>query len=182
MSARAASTPSLGERIKKRGHRARDRDQHTEFDQEDPELAAVRRVMRQYGVVEKVLPEQQTGNPGAGIDQHAQRHHEFDHSLRRDPLGGVDTEDDGIQNDHAGRDHAGLEAPAWPELAVELDVKGEEKNERQKKLDADAQDEVELHVAPPSPGSSTRRRLRPLSRSSTPMPAVKMTVVSARVS
>ena len=148
------------------------------LDQEDPEFAAVRRVVRQYGVVEKVLAEQQPGHPGAGIDQHAQRHHDLDHALRRDPLGGVDTEDDGIQNDHAGRDHAGLEAAARPEFAVELDVEGEQKDERQEKLDADAQDEIELHVAPPSPGSSARRRLRPLSRSSTPMPAVKMTVVS----
>ena len=106
----------------------------------------------------------------------------LDHALRRDALGRVDAEDDGIQNDHAGGDHPGLESSAGPELAVELHVEGEEQDERQEKLDADAQDEIELHGAPRSPGWSVRRRLRPLSSSSTPMPAVKMTVVSPRVS
>ena len=90
-------------------------------------------------------------------------------------------EGDREQDDHAGRDDAGLKAAARAEIAVELNVKREQQDERQDELGADAKDEVEAHDV------SSSLPLRPLRRaprrsSITPMPAVKITVVSPRVS
>ena len=93
----------------------------------------------------------------------------------------VEAEGDREQNDHAGRDDAGLEAAARPEIAVELDVQREQQDERQDELGADAKDEIEAHVelsllvgAPPARA--------PRRSSITPIPAVKITVVSPSVS
>ena len=136
-------------------------------------------------IVEIIAPEPEPGDAGAGVDQHAQRHHALDQALRRDALGGLHAENEGIEDHHAGGDDARLEAAAGPEVAVELYVERKQQDERQKQLGADAQDEVELHAPFPAflrSSPTGLRRRRPLSSSITPMPAVKMTVVSPSVS
>ena len=76
--------------------------------------------------------------------------------------------------------------PAWkpppgPVVAVELHVEREQQNERQDQLGADPQDEIVAHRDVSA--SSRRPRRRALRSSSmTPMPAVKITVVSPSVS
>ncbi len=76
--------------------------------------------------------------------------------------------------------------PAWkpppgPVIAVELNVEREQQDERQDQLGADAQNEIETHRDVSA--SSRRPRRRALRSSSiTPMPAVKITVVSPSVS
>ena len=93
----------------------------------------------------------------------------------------LEAEGDGHQDDHAGGDDAGLEAAARAEVAVELNVEGEQQDERQDELRADAEDEVEAHRRASSSDGRPRRRM-PRSSSITPMPAVKITVVSPSVS
>src|SRR5690606_32764314 len=111
----------------------------------------------------------------------AERNETLNDALGSEPLGRVDTEDDGIEDQHTGGDDAGLEAAARPVLAVHLHIEGEQQNERQDQLDDDPRDQIELH-RPPSRFAGSLRRRRPSNSIMTPMPAVKTTVVSPSVS
>ena len=94
---------------------------------------------------------------------------------------GLEAEGDSEEDDHTGGDDAGLKAPARTEIAVELNVQREQKDERQDELGADAKDEIETHFEVRSLAVPPRCRA-PRRSSITPMPAVKITVVSPRVS
>ena len=131
-------------------------------------------------IVEKVLAEQQAGDPGARIDEHAERDHSLDQRLRRDPLRRIEAERDRKKDDHSGGDDTGLKAAARPIVAVELHIEGEQQNERQDELGADAKDEIEAH-SPLSLSCALAAASRADS-SMTPIPAVKITVVSPSVS
>ena len=84
------------------------------------------------------------------------------------------------QDHHRRGDDAGLEAAARPVIAMELHIERKQQNERQDQLGADAQDEIEAHFRVSSPSRPLRRA--PRNSSITPMPAVKITVVSPSVS
>ena len=137
--------PSLDEGVEQRGHGAGHGDQDAGLDQEDAEFVPMRGVVGKNGIVEIILSHDQPGDAGAGIDQHAERDHPFDQRLRRDALRRLKAEGDGEQDDHAGRDDAGLESAARAEVAVELNVEREQQDERQDQLGADAKDEIEAH-------------------------------------
>ena len=93
----------------------------------------------------------------------------------------LEAEGDREQDHHCSRDDAGLKAAARAEIPVELDVQREQQDKRQDELGADANDEIETHFELFCP-SAPRLRRAPRKSSITPMPAVKITVVSPRVS
>jgi hypothetical protein len=76
-----------------------------------------------------------------------------------------------------GEDHAGLEAAAGAEVAVELHIQREQQDERDQQLGDDPQDQVTscLVLSCRAAGAAARRAM-------TPAPAVKTTVVSPSVS
>ena len=97
----------------------------------------------------------------------------------------VDAEDEGVEDERAGEDDAGLEAAAGPEIAVELHIQREQHDRRDQGLGDDPQDGLEYHCAAFFLSAGWRfflgLRERPI-RIRTPTAAVKMTPTSPRVS
>src|SRR3546814_20063489 len=72
-----------------------------------------------------------------------------------DPLGERDPEDQGVEDDRRGNDHAGLEDAARAEVAVELDVQAVQDDVGGEQLGDDPQDQVAPHA--PRSGRDRKR-------------------------
>ena len=145
-------------------------------------MLAVHRVVGEDVVVEIVAPQQQPGDADAGEDQHAEGEAGAQHVRRQHAAQIVEAEDEPVEDEPGAEDHAGLEPAARPVIAVELHVEREDQDERHQQLGDDAEDQEVPHASS-SAASVSRRwaRQRP-SSSTTPMPAVKITVTSPSVS
>ena len=94
--------------------------------------------------------------------------------------GSLDTEDEAVEHEGGGENDPCLKPATRSEIAVELHVESEEKDEGDKHFGDNAQDDLIIHASLSSP-LSLNRRARPIIIS-TPTPAVKMTAVSPSVS
>src|SRR5690606_10062439 len=133
------------------------------------------------GVVEELAAAQHADDADAGEQQDAEGDHLVDDPFRHDALGRGHAEYDGVQDDARRADDPGLEAAARTIVAVKLHIEPEHQSEGQEQLGGYAQQQIALHGASP-PSRALRLRRRPPISSSTPMPAVKITVVSPSVS
>ena len=128
------------------------------------------------GVVIQVVPAQeQRGHTYSGVQQQAHGHEAVGQTRGHHPPRGVHAVDQSVENDAAGEDHPRLEAAPGTEIAVELDIEGEQQDGRNEDAGNDPKNDVVTH------GRSLRLRPAPGSRS-TPVPAVKITATSPRVS
>ena len=96
---------------------------------------------------------------------------------------GKNQEDDAIENDSGTKNHSCLEATTWTEITMKLNIEGEQQYDGNQQFGNCSEYMVMLHYSSLSPllvRSFLRRR--PPRSANTPIPAVRMTVTSPRVS
>ena len=140
----------------------------------------------QRAVFEERAAADHAGDAHARIEQHAQAGDHHQEARGRDGAHRLRPEDEAVEDEARREDDAGLKAAARPVVAVHLHVEGEQQDRRDQQLRDHAQDQMLRHARSPvssSPFSpARRRRVATPSISSTPMPAVKITVTSPSVS
>ena len=126
-------------------------------------------------VVQKFAAQKHGDNTRTRENQHTQGHQNFNGYRAHNPFGLFQAKNQRIQDNGDCKNNPGLKATTGAEVAVKLDIKCKQHNKWDEELAHHAGNTLMPHASSPS------RLTRPI-RARTPMPAVKITVVSPSVS
>ena len=141
-------------------------------------MLTAHRIVQQHAVVQIVAAQQEPRDADPGVEQQARGDKISNHPGRHHFLRILEPENERVKNNAGTENDPRLETSARPEISVELHVEREQEDQGNHELCNDVQDQVVFH----SSSSPLFRLPRIPSRSSTPTPAVKITVTSPRVS
>src|SRR5690606_9204757 len=109
------------------------------------------RIGCEHVIVKEIAPQQHARNAGAAVNQHAKRDQKQDGRFADDLARSLETENKRVKDEGGGKNHARLKATPGAEIAMKLDIEGENENEGNEQLGDNVRNNV-LHA--PEPGDA----------------------------